>query len=521
MTDDNRPAGYDPAEVDVLRRFLLTARRDPDAVAVIDDTSTVSYGELELRVRRIAARLGPDCGTVAVLTSRSADTVAALLGVLAAGGTYCPIDPAFPLERKTALLAAAGVRSAIAADPGRLPAGVPVLDPSEAVGTEQPEAFPAGWLPEPDPAAPAYLLFTSGSTGQPKPVVTPRRAIGASVASLATLFAVAPGDRVLQFASLNWDTCFEEILPALTVGATLVFDADAYSASFPRFLRMVERHRITLVDLPTAFWHEFVNHLTEERDLTEERAALPESLRTVVIGGEAARPARIDDWCALPGADAVRLVNTYGCTETTLVTHAIDLHGPFAAPALAPEAGRVVPIGRALPHVREQLSEEGELLIGGDGLALGYRGLPEVTAERFAELDLPGAPGRYFRTGDRVRREPDGVLVHQGRLDDELKVRGIRVSPGEVEAQICAHPDVAAAAATGAALGDHTVLVAYVTPRPHADTDTLAAGLARYLRQSGPSHLVPSRITVVPELVLTASGKVDRRRTHQMYATSN
>ncbi|MFF4813790.1 amino acid adenylation domain-containing protein [Kitasatospora sp. NPDC001309] len=515
MTDDNRPAGYDPAEVDVLRRFLLTARRDPDAVAVVDDTSTVTYGELERRVRRIAARLGADRGTVAVLTSRSADTVAALLGVLAAGGTYCPIDPAFPPERTAALLAAAGVRVAIAADPGRLPAGVPVLDPSDAAGSEEPEDFPEGRLPEPDPAAPAYLLFTSGSTGQPKPVVTPRRAIGASVASLATLFAVAPGDRVLQFASLNWDTCFEEILPALTVGATLVFDADAYSASFPRFLRMVERHRITLLDLPTAFWHEFVHHLTEER------AALPESLRTVVIGGEAARPARIDDWCALPGADAVRLVNTYGCTETTLVTHAIDLHGPLAGPAVAAGAARVVPIGRALPHVREQIGEDGELLIGGDGLALGYRGLPEVTAERFAELDLPGAPGRYFRTGDRVRREPDGVLVHQGRLDDELKVRGIRVSPGEVEAQICAHPDVAAAAATGAALGDHTVLVAYVTPRPHADADTLAAGLARYLRTSGPSHLVPSRITVVPELVLTASGKVDRRRTHQMYTTSN
>ncbi|MFD0891691.1 AMP-binding protein, partial [Streptosporangium algeriense] len=165
---------------------------------------------------------------------------------------------------------------------------------------------------------PAYILFTSGSTGAPKPVVTPRGAVSTVTGELRALFGLTPEDRVLQFASLNWDTCLEEILPALTTGAALVFDERAHSGSFPRLLRMIESERITLLDLPSAFWHELVRHLTEER------AELPASVRTVVIGGEAVSPVRLADWCAL-GTGGVRLVNTYGCTETTLITHAADL----------------------------------------------------------------------------------------------------------------------------------------------------------------------------------------------------
>ena len=225
--------------------------------------------------------------------------------------------------------------------------------------------------------------------------------------------------------------------------------------------------------------------------------------------------ARLADWRALPGADRVRLVNTYGCTETTLVTHAIDLHGPLAE--ASPEG--VVPIGRALSHVREHIGEDGELLIGGPALALGYLGLPEATAKRFTTSAGPG--GRYFHTRDRVQRDADGVLVHLGRLDDEIKIRGIRVGPGEVEAQLSGHPGVAAVAATGDSVGDHTALVAYVVPRPGADHPALAADLLAHLRTHSPRHLVPSRITVVPELPRTASGKVDRRRAHQLYANGN
>jgi nonribosomal peptide synthetase protein VioO len=342
------------------------------------------------------------------------------------------------------------------------------------------------------PTDPAYVLFTSGSTGQPKPVVTPRRAISTTVASLRDLFGITPDDRVLQFASLNWDTCFEEILPALTSGAALVFDDQAYTGSFARFLRAVAEQGVTVLDLPTAFWHELVRHLAEDR------LPLPGCVRLMIIGGEAASPARLADWAALH-EDSVQLMNTYGCTETTLITHAIDLAG--ADPAR-------IPIGRALPHVRERISDEGELMIGGPALALGYLGLPEATRERFVE----SADGIYFRTGDRVSRTPDGALLHEGRLDHAVKIRGVRVDPGEVESQISLHPGVTAVAVTGVTLAGRTALLAYVVA---GDADDLLA----WLRARVPAHLVPSQITFVPELAHTASGKTDRLGTHRRYTS--
>jgi nonribosomal peptide synthetase protein VioO len=380
-------------------------------------------------------------------------------------------------------------------------------------------------LPAPGPGAglapvaaaaddPAYILFTSGSTGAPKPVVTPRRAIAAATGALRELFGLTPADRVLQFASLSWDTCFEEILPALTGGAALIFHDDAYSRSFPRMLRMIAASGVTVLDLPTAFWHELVRHLADER------ATLPPCVRLVVIGGEPVSPARLADWRAL-GTGGVRLLNTYGCTETTLVTHAVDLHGPRAA-----ARDERAPIGRPLPHVEQRLGADGELLVGGPSLALGYLGLPEATARRFVELDT----GRYFRTGDRVAPIAGGMLVHQGRLDHELKIRGIRVDPAEVEAWIAGHPRVAEVAVAGVGVGDHTALAAYVVPRasakdPAGDAGPGAAGLAddirEYLRDRVPCHLVPGRIIVVPELVRTVSGKIDRAESHRRYASAS
>lgn len=480
-------------DADVVASFLRVARRAPDRTAIIDNGEPVSYAGLAERMRNVAAVVGPRPGTVGVLTSRSANTIAVLLGVLAAGGAYCPVDPAFPAERIALLMEAAQCRT--------------VIDSRTGITGPAHDGPAAGRPAAAQPEDPAYVLFTSGSTGRPKPVVTPRRAIAAAVPSLAAVMAVSPGDTVLQFASLNWDTCFEEILTTLTAGATLVFDDDAYSGSFPRFLKLIDRYRVSVLDLPTAFWHELVTYLTGDG------LPLPGSLRTMVIGGEAARPARVGDWWSLDGAEAVRLINTYGCTETTLVTHAIDLHGPQAEPI----AGPAVPLGRALPHVSERIGDDAELLIGGPAVALGYRGLPEATAERFVTL----GSGRFFRTGDRVRRDTGGVLFHQGRLDDDLKVRGIRVSPAEVEAELCGHPEVAAAAVVGTPVGDHLALVAYVLPRGPADPAGLPPGILRHLRRHSPRHLVPARITVVPELVHTASGKIDRRRTHERYAPAH
>ncbi|MFJ9454375.1 AMP-binding protein [Kitasatospora sp. NPDC101447] len=499
---------------DLLDVFSDIARRNPRRPAIVHNGHALSYGRLLESANALATRLGPDPGTVAVPALHTPETVVALLGVLTAGGTYCPVDPAFPTARRHAMAAAARCRTAVSGSTGDilrldLPSrGLP--EPTEIPG-DPPGTLPAnpvGSGPEHDPDRPAYILFTSGSTGQPKPVVTPRRAVAATARALGGLFDLTPEDRVLQFASLNWDTCFEEILPTLTTGAALVMDRDAHSGSFPRFLRAVERERITVLDLPTAFWHELVHHLVESGD------RLPSCLRLLVIGGEAAGPARLADWARLPTA-AIRLLNTYGCTETTQITHAVDLAGP-RAPGRTWDGTTRAPIGHALPHVVERLDEQGELLIGGPAVALGYLGLPEATAARFTALD--GA--RFFRTGDRMSRDPDGLLTHQGRLDGELKVRGIRVDPAEVEAHLTGHPDVTAAAVTGATAAGRTTLVAYVVARPQPPARRLDRDLLSYLRDRVPGHLVPGRITVVPHLVHTPSGKIDRAGCHLRYAAA-
>ncbi|MFJ1702607.1 amino acid adenylation domain-containing protein [Kitasatospora sp. NPDC088346] len=501
--------GVGPVALDLIDAFTQIVESHSGRTAVVHNGRPLSYRRLNELVQESALRLGRRPGVVGVRTSRCPGVVAQLLGVLAADGTYCPIDPAFPADRQRAMVAAAGCRSVVDAEsilPGK--PGVEPVDFSDLLAPADPGAPSTPDAPDvPDVLErPAYLLFTSGSTGNPKPVATPRAAIATVVHALRELFDLRPTDRVLQFSSLNWDTCFEEILPALTAGASLVFDDDAHTGSFPRFLRMVERERITVLDLPTAYWHELVRHLTEDG------LALPPSVRLVVIGGEAASPARLADWCEL-ATSGIRLVNTYGSTETTLITHAVDLHGPRAARFERPWRDSVrVPIGLPLPHVLERIGPDGELMIGGPALARGYHGLPEATAARFGTGEE-----RWFRTGDRVERAPDGMLLHHGRLDNELKVRGIRVDPAEVEAHLLAHPGVEAAAVAGVTLAGRTVLVAYVVPDRRTDPGALDTALRGHLTARLPGHLVPGRIRVVPRLVHTASGKIDRAGSHRHY----
>ncbi|WP_433075710.1 amino acid adenylation domain-containing protein [Dactylosporangium sp. CA-052675] len=432
------------------------ARVAPLRPAIVHNSIPVSYGQLAADLGAVRRRLGPRPGTVTVDARHDPATIVELLGIWAAGGTYCPLDPAFPPARREAMRRA-------------------VAEPGDACGDDL-----------------AYILFTSGSTGVPKPVATPRVAIETVAPALAGLFGLTTADRVLQFASLNWDTCFEEILPTLLAGAAVVLADDAHSGSFPRLLRAVERDGVSVLNLPTAFWHELVRHLAAAGH------GLPASVRLVVIGGEAVAPARLAEWSALPGTGGVRLLNTYGCTETTLITHAAELPSDGA------------PIGRALPHVRERIEADGELLIGGPALARGYLGRPAETAERFVERDGE----RWFRTGDLVSRRGDGQLVHEGRRDRQVKIRGIRVDPGEIEARLAEHPGVRGAAVVASVRGGQTSLTAYVvTTHEAADIADIAAHVRTHL----PGHLVPARIERVDALAYTASGKVDRSATAQAH----
>ncbi|HEU4533570.1 MAG TPA: amino acid adenylation domain-containing protein, partial [Polyangiaceae bacterium] len=324
-------------------------------------------------------------------------------------------------------------RAALAAD-----AGVCVLitegDPLFAAPEAEPDAAPG---PGPLPEQAAYVLYTSGSTGAPKGVVVPHRALSRFVDTAVSLYELAPPDRVLQFASLSFDASVEEIFPCLAAGAALVLRSEAMVESPASFVSACHEWGVTVLDLPTMYWHRLVAGLVDG-------LSLPEGVRLVIIGGETALPERLNDWHASTGG-RVRLVNTYGPTEATVVATACELSRP--------ETGRAVPIGRPLPCARAYLLDAslrpvpqgvvGDVYLGGEGLARGYWGMPGQTAERFLPDPFAESVGaRLYRTGDRARLRADGQLEFVGRSDHQVKLRGFRIEPGEIEARLAAQPGV-------------------------------------------------------------------------------
>lgn len=498
---------------DTLPALLTrTALRQPDAPALITPGRVLAYRELDAVVAGMAAVLrerGIGRGDrVAVLADRTWQGVAAPLAVLRAGAAYVPLDPADPAERLRAVTA----RTAPAAVLGRpdllhaLPPGLGVPPvPAEAPARPAPPPDPAGTGPEADDLA--YAMLTSGSTGTPKAVLVPHRALAASASALVGLFGLTPADRVLHWTSLIWDTSGEEIHPALLAGAALVVDERVEERSVPMLLALLREHRISVVDLPTAMWTELVDHLATGHE------PLPPGLRLVVTGGEAVPARAVRRWSeAVP--DRVRLLNTYGQTETVMITHAAEIGGP-AGRAL--RDGDPVPIGRPLPHVRQVLDahagQPAELWTGGPTLAWGYAGDAARTAAAFGPApDEPG--GRYYRTGDLVRVLPDGSLAHAGRADRQLKVRGVRVEPAEIEAVVASCPGVAAAVVVTEDGGGHVRLVAAYVPSgaEPAGERSVAAHCARLL----PKGLLPHRVVALPALPLLPTGKVDRRALREL-----
>ncbi|WP_232425682.1 AMP-binding protein [Mycobacterium sp. JS623] len=490
--------------------FAAAARDWPHRPAMVHNGSAITYRDLAERVRLTASRYrlrrftadGPS-GLIGTLVSHTPAVGEHLLGILQAGATYCPIDAALPVARKEALAAVLGLNRlfAITCDPHE-PTNLRIehLD-EDPVATDTAPLQPL-WRP----SDPAYVLCTSGSTGMPKPVVVSRHALTVTVRALRHLFALTPEDRVLQFASLGWDTCLEEILPALTTGATVLFDDAAHCGSFRPFVHFLAEREVTVLDLPTAFWHELVLFLHEER------AALPDSVRLVVIGGERVDPTRLRQWRDLD-VGHVRLLNTYGCTETTMITHAVLLSGPGAEPEVVAYDAEA-PLGRPLPHVGDHVTDEGELLVSGPSLATGYLGLPELTATGFPVADHGSGLTRWFQTGDLVTRGQRGLLYPCGRADEQVKVLGVRVHPAEVEAQLNTHPAVAGAVVVGERLLGRTSLTAFVVP-----AGAIApAELKRYLRERLPGQFVPNRVKFVDALAYTSSGKVDRAATQRAAA---
>ncbi|GAA3358761.1 amino acid adenylation domain-containing protein [Saccharopolyspora gregorii] len=494
------------APANIVDGVFAHARADPDCPAIVSDGVAVSYRTLARWVSAVADAVTPraehEQPPVGVVAHRSAHDVAAMLGVLAAGRCYLPVDPDAPSAYLRSVLAATGCVEVVATAATGYRPPVPELIEINWTNADLPEREAAEPVVAGDPA---YVLFTSGSTGAPKGVVLPHSALAATVPRLRELFGIRPGETALYFHSAASDTSLEEVLPTLTGGGTLVIDDDCDV----RMSEVLAEHEISVLNLTTSYWLLLVNRLLDEG------APLPGCVRTVIIGGEACRADMLERWGRL-GAGHVRLLNTYGATETGMITHAVRLDGPDVV-----DGGGVV-IGRPLPHVRQRLISEdtgepvgpgevGELYLSGPNVALGYHGDPGLTAKWFPRADFGDGPRRWYRTHDLVRARPDGALVFHGRIGHQVKIRGFRVDLNTVEEQIAAVPGVVAVAVAAARRGEHESLVAFVVAA--ADADTVLGRVRARLVDSVPAHLVPNELVAVPELRYTASGKIDRNAT--------
>ncbi|MFG1690523.1 amino acid adenylation domain-containing protein, partial [Nonomuraea sp. NPDC049269] len=490
-----------PEAAGVHELIAARAAAGPEAVAVAGLDGQLSYGELDVRANQLAHKLialgaGPET-TVALCLERGLDLVVAVLAVWKAGAAYLPLDPSYPTDRLAYLLSdsqadlllttgpllpSAGVDSAV----GRL--RTLLLDEPSVQAELQalPVTVPAVSV-VPDQAA--YLIYTSGSTGRPKGVRVAHRGLVNLVVAQGEAFGVSALSRVLQFASPGFDAAVSEIAVTLAAGATLVIpDAERRVDDLAGFIR---EWRVDMATLPPSLL------------ATLDPAELP--LLTVISAGEHLDAALAEAW-----GGRHRLLNAYGPTETTVC--ATISRNPATIGA---------PIANTTAHVldshfgRVPAGVPGELLVGGLGLARGYHGRPALTAERFVADPHAGDGSRLYRTGDLVAWRPDGQLDFLGRTDHQVKIRGHRIEPGEIQHALTGHPHVAAALVTnhdttGGEAGTDRRLVAYLVPADPADGIPATDDLRAYLAAGLPDYMIPSVFIELAAFPLSPNGKIDR-----------
>jgi amino acid adenylation domain-containing protein/thioester reductase-like protein len=505
--------------------FGEQAARRPHSAAIVSAGIQLTYRQLDESANQLAHHLqemgvGPET-LVGVCLERGTEAIRCLLAILKAAGAYLPLDPSLPDLRLTQMCAEARpavvlVRRADARAFSGTDAQLLVIDEWAPELASQPTTAPSV---RPQAENMAYAIYTSGSTGRPKAVAVSHGSLACVSQEISREYQISTNDRVLQLAALGFDTSVEQILVTLICGATLMLPA-AGTVAPTDLLRYLSQEQVSVIDLTPAYWRQVVAITAPD----DERLR---SVRLMITGGERADPA--DCGAARRAAPGARLLNAYGLTETTITSTLFDAGEELAAQ----EPPASIPVGKPLRHAqvlvldnnlnRVPAGEVGETYIGGCGIARGYLGRPELTAERFVPNRHSVVPGsRMYRTGDLGRWRADHNLEVLGRVDDQLKIRGFRVEPAEIESALISHPDVTGVAVVPYEFGPgNRQLAAYYTPRRTGEQDGSAAGMTReppsgailrsFLSARVPGFMVPAVFIAMDQLPLTREGAVDRQ----------
>lgn len=494
------------SDLSVAANWHRLVTKTPDAPALLsaDDSTCLTVAELDAKANQLAAVLinhGVTTGDlVAICLPRSINFIASVLAVQKVGAAFLPIDPTYPADAIAHMLDDSETVHIIS-DTASAPVGRNAIDLNRVELPENPVVA----TPKDDPDRTAYVIYTSGSTGAPKGVLIPHRALSGHVAAAQHKYELTSRDRVLQFASLSFDVSIEEILPTLLCGAELILRDAEMSQSLSGFMESCARLKITVLNLPTAFWHALVEHLEQTG------SGVPPSLRLVIVGGEAVGRQALDRWRGM--FPTLRWLNGYGPTEAAITSTVFD---PACSAPL--QEGEDVPIGRPMGHALAYVlspdgglaptGAPGELWLGGDAVATGYLNRPETTAERFRPDPILGGQARIYASGDIVRWRADGTLSFGGRADRQVKINGFRIELREIEKVLEVHEDVGLALVAVDRKGTTAArLVAWVTPaRPNQTLDV--DPVLTHVQACLPRHMVPAVVTV-DAFPKTPGGKVD------------
>jgi amino acid adenylation domain-containing protein len=490
--------------------FEAQVNKTPGAIAIVCGAEQLTYQELNTRANQLAHHLqtlGVKLDVlVGLCVERSSEMIVGMLAILKAGGAYVPLDPAYPPERLACMIADSQIPLLMTQE--RLLSNLPIHD-------AQVICLDRDWLTikptssenlviTTSPGDLAYVIYTSGSTGQPKGVMVTQQNLTNFCQAAIDIYKITSTDRILQFASVSFDVAAEEIYPGLIQGASIYLRTTEMLNSFPAFSQQCAVWKLTLLDLPTAYWQQLI----------AESTSIPASVRLIIIGGERANPAYVRLWQEQMGAYP-QLINAYGPTETTIEATCCNLTQLLLSP------GKEVPIGKPLANMQVYILDQqlqllprgisGELHIGGHGVARGYLNQPDLTAEKFIVNPFSNEPeARLYKTGDLVRYLADGNIEYLGRIDQQVKIRGFRIELGEVEVAISKYPQVSQVMVIDREdIASNKQLVAYIVPQSGCEINS--AEIRTLLKEQLPNYMVPSVVVCLDEFPFTPNGKIDRR----------